>query len=355
HRVRGALGAGPVAPLGDDVLDVDVAVAAGDGVGGVVPALTGELGEGLAVQVEQDVAVLGGVAGAAVADEEVGLLAVVDDVALGAQRPAGAGGQALLHGLAAGGGAGVAVDAGTVVPEVGRLDFAVLDRAVRTHVKSTRSVAGRSRPGAADPGMTGSGHGGFGHAAGAHLRRAVRECAGPAPFSAPLGAVLAASAAAPRPPLIVGASTGRARSAPGWDTGPQRPGHEPITRDCNPRKSKMRSEGRQSSRSSPPHRFAADPAPGAAQRVSPLPKVKKRCSSPQGAGPGSTPGTARRDDGGGGGPARSSPAACSGPSGRLRSPVLARRSAGPATPPTRPPRPARSRRRRPPRSRGRAG
>src|SRR5690606_28872216 len=218
HRVRGSLGAGPVDPLGDDVLDVDVAVAAGDGVGGVVPALTGGLGEGLAVQVEQDVAVLGGVAGSAVADEEVGLLAVVDDVALGAQRPAGAGGQALLHGLAAGGGAGVAVDAGTVVPEVGRLDFAVLDRAVRTHVKSTRSVAGRSRPGAADPGMTGSGHGGFGHAAGAHLRRAVRECAGPAPFSAPLGAVLAASAAAPRPPLIVGASTGRARSAPGWDT-----------------------------------------------------------------------------------------------------------------------------------------
>src|SRR5690606_6359536 len=106
-----------VAPLGDEVLDLGVAVAAADDEALLVEALTHHLGEGLAVDVEKDVAVVGGDAGTAVSDEELVLLALVDDEPLGAQRPAGAGEQPFLHGLTACGSAGVTVDAGTVVPE----------------------------------------------------------------------------------------------------------------------------------------------------------------------------------------------------------------------------------------------
>src|SRR5690606_26287505 len=106
-----------VAPLGDDVLDLDVALTAGDGERVVVPLAPGELGEGHPVDVEHDPA-LGGDTGAAVADEEAGLLSLVDDVALGTERPARAGEQTLLHRLADRRHAGVPLPPGSVVPEV---------------------------------------------------------------------------------------------------------------------------------------------------------------------------------------------------------------------------------------------
>src|SRR5690606_3371491 len=116
---RVVLQAQAVTPLGDDVLDLDVALAAVavHHERARVELAAGQVGEGLGVQVEHD-APVGGVARTAVTDEERRLLAVVDDVSLGQQRPAGAGGHALLHGLPAGGQARVAGAAGAVVPEI---------------------------------------------------------------------------------------------------------------------------------------------------------------------------------------------------------------------------------------------
>src|SRR5699024_7009904 len=83
--VGGALGAVPVAPLGDVVLDVlEVAVATADDVGLVVPGLAGQFRESLAVDVQEDIAVVRGMSGATVADEELGGLTFVLDVTLGA-------------------------------------------------------------------------------------------------------------------------------------------------------------------------------------------------------------------------------------------------------------------------------
>lgn len=144
----GTLGPVSVAPLGDVVLDLGVPVAAADDEGLLVEALTHHVGEGLAVDVEEDVAVVGGNARTAVTDEEVVLLALVDDVALGAQGPAGAGEEALLHGLAACGSSGVTVDAGTVVPEVGRGDFAVLDGSFVAHEVLARLTTEAEKTGA---------------------------------------------------------------------------------------------------------------------------------------------------------------------------------------------------------------
>src|SRR5690606_32331025 len=152
ERLGHALLTGPLAPLQNLPLEALQVPLADTGVV-LVPRLLAvqQVPEGVGVEVQHDAPVRG-LAGPAVTDEAGRGAAVVGDPHLGEQRPAGAGEQALLHGLAACGGTCVAPDARAVVPEVGRsggaaeegLRALLLTPAVGLRVVTLLGVAGGS-------------------------------------------------------------------------------------------------------------------------------------------------------------------------------------------------------------------